>query len=98
MWRRYDRDDPAGTGLMRLALTDAQAESLARIQALMTLMEGYSNHVMRETGRTVIPGFEALEARMQSRERARGGVVTRAEPAAGSGPEVGAIPDWGSVC
>ena len=72
MWRRFDRDDPSGTGLMRLALTDAQAESLARIQALMTLMEGYSNHVMRETGRTVIPGFEALEARMQSRERARG--------------------------
>ena len=72
MWRRFDRDDTSGTGLMRLALTDAQAESLARIQALMTLMEGYSNHVMRETGRTVIPGFEALEARMQSRERARG--------------------------
>ena len=42
---------------MRLALTDAQAESLGRIQALMTLMEGYSNHVMRETGRTVIPGM-----------------------------------------
>ena len=57
---------------MRLALTDAQADSLGRIQALMTLMEGYSNHVMRETGRTVIPGFEVLEARMQSRERARG--------------------------
>ena len=72
MWRRFDRDDPAGTGLMRLALTDAQAESLGRIQALMTLMEGYSNHVMRETGRSVIPGFEVLEARMQSRERARG--------------------------
>ena len=72
MWRRFDRDDPAGTGLMRLALTDAQAESLGRIQALMTLMEGYSNHVMRATGRMVIPEFEALEQRMQARERARG--------------------------
>lgn len=72
MWRRSDRNDPAGAGLMRLALTDAQAESLGRIQALMTLMEGYSNHVMRETGRMVIPDFEALEARMQVRERARG--------------------------
>ena len=38
----------------------------------MTMMEGYSNHVMRETGRMVIPDFEALEARMQVRERARG--------------------------
>ena len=72
VWRRFDRDDPAGTGLMRLALTDAQAEALGRIQALMTLMEGYSNHVMRATGRTVIPEFEALEARMKARERARG--------------------------
>ncbi len=72
MWRRFDRDDPAGTGLMRLALTDAQAESLGRIQALMTVMEGYSNHVMRATGREVIPGYEVLEARMKARERAQG--------------------------
>lgn len=72
MWRRFDRDDPAGTGLMRLALTDAQAESLGRIQALMTVMEGYSNHVMRATGRTVIPGFDVLEARMKAREQAQG--------------------------
>ena len=72
MWRRFDRDDPAGTGLMRLALTDAQAESLGRIQALMTVMEGYSSHVMRETGRTVIPGYEVLEGRMKAREQARG--------------------------
>lgn len=72
MWRRFERDDAAGTGLMRLALTDAQAESLGRIQALMTLMEGYSNHVMRATGRTVIPGYDALERRMKAREEARG--------------------------
>ena len=72
MWRRFDRDDPAGTGLMRLALTDGQAESLGQIQALMTVMEGYSNHVMRATGREVIPGYEVLEARMKARERAQG--------------------------
>ncbi len=72
MWRRFDRDDPAGTGLMRLALTDAQAESLGRIQALMTVMEGYSNHVMRATGREVIPGYDVLERRMKAREEARG--------------------------
>ena len=47
-------------------------ESLARIQALMTVMEGYSNHVMRATGRTVIPGYEVLEGRMKAREQARG--------------------------
>ena len=72
VWRRFNRDDPAGTGLMRLALTEGQAEALGRIQALMTLMEGYSNHVMRATGRTVIPGYEALERRMKAREQVRG--------------------------
>ena len=72
MWRRFDGDDPAGTGLMRLALTDGQAESLGRIQALMTVMEGYSNHVMRATGREVIPGYAVLERRMKAREEARG--------------------------
>ena len=72
MWRRFDTDDPSGSGLMRLALTDGQAESLGRIQALMTVMEGYSNHVMRATGRTVIPEYEVLERRMKAREEARG--------------------------
>jgi coenzyme F420 biosynthesis associated uncharacterized protein len=72
MWQRFDRDDASGSGLMRLALTDAQAESLGRIQALMTVMEGYSNHVMRATGQTVIPGYGVLEARMKAREQARG--------------------------
>ena len=38
----------------------------------MTVMEGYSNHVMRATGRTVIPEYEALERRMKAREEARG--------------------------
>ena len=72
LWRRFEAGDAAGTGLMRLALTEGQAEALGRIQALMTVMEGYSNHVMRATGRTVIPGYEALEGRMKAREEARG--------------------------
>ena len=72
MWRRFDGDDAAGTGLMRLALTDGQAEALGRIQALMTVMEGYSNFVMRATGATVIPGYDVLERRMKAREEARG--------------------------
>ena len=50
MWRRFEAGDAAGTGLMRLALTEGQAEALGRIQALMTVMEGYSNHVMRGDG------------------------------------------------
>ena len=72
MWRRFDGDDAAGTGLMRLALTDGQAEALGRIQALMTVMEGYSNFVMRATGEAVIPGYAVLERRMKAREEARG--------------------------
>ena len=98
LWRRFEAGDAAGTGLMRLALTEGQAEALGRIQALMTVMEGYSNHVMRATGRTVIPGYEALEGRMKAREEVAGGFFTGVEPVAGAGFEAGAVQGWGGVC
>ena len=66
------RGDMRSAGLLRLALSDGQAAAIGRIQALMTLVEGYSNHVMRATGERVIPDYARLARRMQARERSRG--------------------------
>jgi coenzyme F420 biosynthesis associated uncharacterized protein len=73
-WHRFDSREFTSVGLMRFVLTDTQTEALAKIQALMTLMEGYSNHVMRKIGHQLIPEFPLLEARMERRTRVHGSV------------------------
>ena len=73
-WNRFDSREFTSVGLMRFVLTDTQTEALAKIQALMTLMEGYSNHVMRKIGHQLIPEFPLLEARMERRARVHGSV------------------------
>ena len=71
-WHRFNSREFTSVGLMRFALTDTQTEALAKIQALMTLMEGYSNHVMRKIGHQLIPEFSLLEDRMERRSRVHG--------------------------
>lgn len=70
--RRWQRGELRDVGLLGLALTSEQAATLRRIQALMTLMEGHSNHVMRAAGEQVIPAYAQLAARMRVREQSRG--------------------------
>ena len=60
------------SGLLRMMLTDKQAEIVSRIQALMSVMEGYSNHAMHRTGENLIPNYKTLARRMKMREQSRG--------------------------
>ncbi len=69
--REIQRGRLSDAGLLRVALSPKQMRTLEQIQALMTVMEGYSNHVMHATGAEVIPGYAQLAARMQARERSR---------------------------
>lgn len=39
-----------------------------RVQALMSLSEGYSNYLMKAIGRDLVPSFDLVEARMKERE------------------------------
>ncbi len=57
------------SGWLRLALSPRQVRTLEQIQALMTVLEGYSNHVMHATGARLIPGYPVLARRMRARER-----------------------------
>ncbi len=59
-------------GLLGLLLSPRQREIVAEIQAVMSLMEGYSNHAMRNTGAKLIPSFRVLDRRMRKREQSRG--------------------------
>ncbi|MEX1072640.1 MAG: zinc-dependent metalloprotease [Chloroflexota bacterium] len=53
-------------------MSPAQLAAFRRTQALMSLLEGYSNHVMNEAGEQLLPGFARLHERFERRNEARG--------------------------
>ena len=55
-------------------MTEPQRASFHRTQALMALLEGYSNHVMHDAGERILPGFDELHARFERRNERRGAV------------------------
>ncbi len=55
-------------------MSPAQLDSFHRTQALMSLLEGYSNHVMHAAGERLLPGFAQLHERFERRNERRGAV------------------------
>jgi coenzyme F420 biosynthesis associated uncharacterized protein len=55
-------------------MTPAQRETFAQTQALMSLLEGYSNHVMNAAGSRILPNFGEVHARFERRGERRGTV------------------------
>ena len=49
-----------------------QVQTIRHVQAVMSVLEGYSNFVMHRAGRSAIRGADRLEAAMQKRRRQRG--------------------------
>jgi coenzyme F420 biosynthesis associated uncharacterized protein len=58
-------------GLAALVQTREQRGLMERAQATMAVVEGYSEHVMDEIGRDVIPDHEKLRTAMDARRRSR---------------------------
>lgn len=65
----------AGSGhwIERL-MSDRQRAVFGRTQALMSLLEGYSNHVMNAAGQRLLPGFTQLHDRFERRNERRGAI------------------------
>jgi coenzyme F420 biosynthesis associated uncharacterized protein len=53
-------------------MTPRQRATFQRTQALMSLLEGYSNHVMNAAGARILPGFRDLHDRFERRNDRRG--------------------------
>jgi coenzyme F420 biosynthesis associated uncharacterized protein len=60
----------AGHWLERM-MTARQVATFRRTQALMSLLEGYSNHVMNAAGERLLPGFTQLHERFERRNESR---------------------------
>ena len=53
-------------------MTPAQRATFAQTQALMSLLEGYSNHVRNAAGSRILPNFAEVHARFERRGERRG--------------------------
>jgi coenzyme F420 biosynthesis associated uncharacterized protein len=58
-------------GLAALVQTRTQRDIMGRIQAMMSVIEGYSEHVMDALGEKVLPGYAGLRDAMERRRRSR---------------------------
>jgi coenzyme F420 biosynthesis associated uncharacterized protein len=60
-----------GHNVINALMTAQQRELMTRLQALMALAEGYSNHVMNRVGKEILPNFELIHQRVEHRQRRR---------------------------
>ena len=72
LWERLASARNATGHWMERLMTPDQREAFSRTQALMSLLEGASNHVMHAVGARVLPGFDELHERFEGRHRRRG--------------------------
>jgi coenzyme F420 biosynthesis associated uncharacterized protein len=56
---------------METMLTGEQRRLLRETQAVMSLLEGFSDHVMAEVGRSVVPGHATIDAKFHGRRTRR---------------------------
>jgi coenzyme F420 biosynthesis associated uncharacterized protein len=61
-----------GHNLIEALMTPEQRAVLSELQALMSLAEGYSNHVMNNVGSRLLPHFDEIHARVEQRQKQRG--------------------------
>ncbi|NJM07918.1 hypothetical protein HC891_19600, partial [Candidatus Gracilibacteria bacterium] len=54
---------------IEMVLTPDQRKVFDQLQALMSLVEGYGNHVMNAVGRQLLPSFAQIEQRVAQRQQ-----------------------------
>lgn len=65
------RDRDANSSWVEAVMTGEQREIFAKLQALMCMVEGYSNHVMNAVGRDLLPTYDTISRRFEQRKTRR---------------------------
>ncbi len=60
-----------GESWLLWTLTPRQRALFDQMQALMSIVEGYSNYVMKKVGRRILPTFDLIESRLAARQAQR---------------------------
>ncbi len=55
------------SNVLEMMMTPEQRHIFQQLQALMCLLEGFSNHIMQEIGKTILPSYECLKERFDER-------------------------------
>ena len=63
---------------MERLMTTEQRRLFRETQAVMSLLEGFSDYIMDEVGRDLVPGVERISARFHERRHARRSPFERA--------------------
>jgi coenzyme F420 biosynthesis associated uncharacterized protein len=71
MLNRFIANLRRGHNLIHALMTPEQRELMSHLQALMSLAEGYSNHVMNAVGRELLPNYQLIHDRIEHRQRQR---------------------------
>ncbi len=62
--RRLVENLRTGGRSLELVMTKAQRDAFDKMQATMSVIEGYSDYVMHHVGKRIVPGYEHLKERM----------------------------------
>ncbi len=68
------RSNRAGDHWMERLMTDEQRRLFRETQAVMSLLEGFSDYVMDEVGREIVPDVERISSRFHERRQRRSGI------------------------
>lgn len=70
-WDRARNSSPNGGSWIELVMSAEQRELFNQMQATMSIIEGYSNHVMNAVGHKLMPDYNLIRARFEQRQLQR---------------------------
>lgn len=70
-WERARRSRNQIGSWIELVMSQEQRDLFARMQALMAVIEGYSNHVMNAVGKDLMSDYETIRRRFERRQMQR---------------------------
>ena len=70
---RFIRGEGGGSHWLERIMTDEQRRLFRETQAVMSLLEGFSDYIMDEVGRDLVPDVERISARFHARREQKSG-------------------------
>ncbi len=70
-WDRARHTGDEASSWIEMVMAPEQRQIFNKMQAMMSVVEGYSNHVMNAVGQDLMPDFSTIASRFEQRQRQR---------------------------